>query len=477
MSIIKQKKEIFGNIAALKTLNGGLPNLSLSNSISSINNGKSSMNFLMDLLKSLDGLEEIQNILVNILTFELDKIEANIKSELKLQVKGFVNCGINPSIPNFLLHGSTGVQLEVRKIDINDIFLIDPNSDLGVMFYNDVVGGINSTDFNTFLSKTIQDPNSVKSWGASTMGTNILSVEFQDIGSPNNNVIKVTASPEYSSGNKTLTDLNNDYIDSVKLFNTKELVPNIIDSVFGTISSTINKSRESIEKEVRFETIINSIINTNDDDEITDNYFEFDAITNKEVEKMVNNKKEGKIKLNINEGVSSTIPVKELRATSTALEAASGSPTQTKQVLSSKLDTLSNFSAENANGLDRFNVKMDFIEVILKKLMNAISNTLFGPKMIFLLAWNHQIVHGLGSTFEDPEDFMKQNKVLMRAVLNSVRDAIIQIILKIVLEKITKLVSQNIQTILTEKANNASAQLLSLVGVPQEIIRKIQGLV
>ena len=45
------------------------------------------------------------------------------------------------------------------------------------------------------------------------------------VGVVNNNVLKVTASPDYST-NKTLTDLNNDFIDSIKLFNTKEIIPN-----------------------------------------------------------------------------------------------------------------------------------------------------------------------------------------------------------------------------------------------------------
>jgi hypothetical protein len=35
---------------------------------------------------------------------------------------------------------------------------------------------------------------------------------------------------------KKLTDLNNDFIDSLTLFNSKEIVNRIIDSIYGSIS-------------------------------------------------------------------------------------------------------------------------------------------------------------------------------------------------------------------------------------------------
>lgn len=480
MTILEQKQEIFGNIAALRTLNEGYPTLNISNSIPSINNGKNSLDFLTDLLKSLVGFEEIKSVLVNTLSYEMEGIEEAIKSTLKSEIKGFVNCGVNPSLPPFLQHstvnsGSTGVQLEVRKFDINDIFLVEPTSDLGVMYYSDVNSGINSTDFNTFLNNTIQTPNTEQLWGSSTLGTNILSVEFNDVASPNNNVIKVTASPTYSNGSKSLTDLNNDFIDSIKLFNTKEIIPNIIDSIFGSVSLEINKSRNQIEKEVIFEQVINSIINTDEDDVITDEYFVFNTDIEKLIEKTVREKREGRVILDTCSEVKSEIPVSQVVKFSNELSA-STSTLVTNQIIINNINNLSDISAENASDGDKYNIKLNFIESLLKKLMNSIANTIFGPKMIFLFAWNHQIVHGLGNTFVDPIDFLKQNKSLMRNILNGLRDAVINVILKEVLNKISDLVAQNFQNILIERARNQQAQILSLVGVPQDIIRTIQNL-
>ena len=50
MSIINQKKKVLGNIAALKTLNDGLPKLKQFSSFPSVNNGGNPLLFLSDLM-------------------------------------------------------------------------------------------------------------------------------------------------------------------------------------------------------------------------------------------------------------------------------------------------------------------------------------------------------------------------------------------------------------------------------------------
>ena len=50
MSIINDKKEIFGDIAALNTINDGLPKLNKTSSLESASNSKDPMKFLADVL-------------------------------------------------------------------------------------------------------------------------------------------------------------------------------------------------------------------------------------------------------------------------------------------------------------------------------------------------------------------------------------------------------------------------------------------
>ena len=64
----------------------------------------------------------------------------------------------------------------------------------------------------------------------------------------------------------------------------------------------------------------------------------------------------------------------------------------------------------------------------------------------------------------------------MKSIADSVRNAIISILLNTVLKEISSMVAATAVEIATEKAKNELAQILSLVGIPQEVIRLIKGL-
>lgn len=129
MSVIDKKRKVFGNIAAIRTLTEGMPQLKLSSSFPSINNGGNSITFLTDLIKALIGYEALVGTVVDILTHSLTQIEKDIKIALKQELKNIVSCGVDPSIPAFL--STTGIVIEVSKVDYLDLFKVDPNSPNG----------------------------------------------------------------------------------------------------------------------------------------------------------------------------------------------------------------------------------------------------------------------------------------------------------------------------------------------------------
>jgi hypothetical protein len=131
MSILSQKQEIFGNIAAFRTLTEGLPSLKTTSSFSSINNDGNSISFLCDLVRSLIGYNALQETVVNTLVFALSDIEKEIKSALKIELKSIVSCGINPSLPSFVKSSGAGIKIQVPKVDFTNQLLIDPRSSAG----------------------------------------------------------------------------------------------------------------------------------------------------------------------------------------------------------------------------------------------------------------------------------------------------------------------------------------------------------
>jgi len=109
MGIIYQQREIFGKIAAARTVAEGLPKLVTNPSFPFINNDGDSVAFLVDLLKSLVGIEQLREVIVDTLTYKLDEMEVSIKTAMKLALKDLVNCGVDPSIPAFFQSTGSGV--------------------------------------------------------------------------------------------------------------------------------------------------------------------------------------------------------------------------------------------------------------------------------------------------------------------------------------------------------------------------------
>jgi len=473
MGIIDQKSEIFGKIAAARTVAEGLPKLVTNPSFPSINNDGDSVAFLVDLLKSLVGLEKLREVIVDTLTYKLDDMELTIKTAMKLALKDLVNCGVDPSIPAFIQSTGSGIEIEVNKVDFFDILKTDPTSQEGNLIYTDteVVPLTNSNDYNTFLYGAIQNDGTVETWGIPS----ILDIRFDSVNTfpTPNNTLTFKTNPLFDS--KTLTDLNNDYIDSIKLFEAENLLNKLLDNLFGSISVNLNKTTSQLQKEEEINTIIKCIINADVDDVIDDSFFTF---TNEEVAEQENRaslRSRGIRVIEVCEPKPVSLRASSIRRVNNEI---SGTTGEAKKVaISDGINQLGGEVAGNANDSnDQYALELNFIENLIQNLIVAIVGFILSPKVISIFLFNYKIVYGVSEDYTSAADFMKQNKNLVKAVSNSVRDAIIKVLLNTVLKEISTLVSQTIVEIATEKAKNQLAQILSLVGVPAQVLRLIKGL-
>lgn len=482
MDVTKEKSNVFGQIAALRVSAEGYPKMLLTNSIASISQKTNSLDFLVDLHKALIGFESLKESLVDVLTYNLEEIELDIKQAIKKALKSMVSCSINPSIPQSFI--TDGIDVELSKIDLLGMFKTNPFSDGGRLLYNDPDGLSNSTDFNTFLYNTIQG-NTIDSWGAITTGNDILEIRFDEEGvSPElpNNTINIKPSAYYgdSSNNKKLPDLNNDYIDSIRLFDSAKLINNIIESVFGAVSVKINKDKRQIKNEIKIQDIIDRIINS-DDMVIDDSYFIFTNEELNSIDSRAENRRKGKTIVTTCDNVDSSISFETLSSLNAELTPLLNQPSSsqlieiTTTIVRNGLERLANDSADNVNGGDKLSIKINFIEKMLRHLMSAIVGVILSPKLIVILAVNHTIVHG--EAFDNTEDFIKKNRGLITAVMQSIRDAVISILMEKILKEIKVLVTDNIIKTQTEKIKFKKAQIASLVGVQNDILRQISGLI
>lgn len=471
MSIIDKKKKIFGDIAAARTLTDGLPKLKLSSSFPSINNGGNTITFLTDLVKSLIGYDALVGTVVDILTHSLVDIEREIKKALKLELKNIVSCGVDPSLPSFIKSTGSGIIIEVNKIDFLDQFKIDPNSIGGKLLYNDITTPlVNSTDFNTFLYGVIQDDGVTHTWQG------ILDITFNSIGTGTipNNTFTIKANSAYNS--KTLTDLNNNFINGLTLFNTESIVNRIIDIIYGSIAVSVKKTTKQLENEAKINNVIDCMINSDDNDTIDDNYFTF---TNEEVyvhQLDADLRQKGVVKLECCNKVAASVPAtfltnfnQEMSGVTTTIEK--------KEVISSNLNKMADQNTLNSTDTsDNVSIKLNFIQQIINNLIKAIIGVIISPKIAMIFLINYKIIYGPTATFGDAVDFIKKNKNLFNSIMKKISGMIIKILVSIALKNIALLVAETAAKRQNEKSKNQLSQLLSLIGIPQESLRVIKGL-
>ena len=444
MSIVSKKKQIFGKIAAARTLTEGMPKLKLGSSFPSINNVGDSITFLTDLIKSLIGYDALIKSVVDILTHSIDDIEVEVKQALKIDLKSIVSCGVDPSLPSFLKQpNGTGIVIQLKKIDFVDLMKTDPNSVSGKLLFDDITTSLtNSTDFNTFLAGVIQDDGNYHTWKDHN-GIGMLDIKFvsRDITNVNpNNSLTIKANPSYNS--KTLNDLNNNYIDSLKLFNTKHLVNNIIDSIFGSISTTLNKSIKQLEVEGKVNSVVGKMINSDAGNTVNNDPFKMAKGELSKIQNAADDKQKGISKITTSTKFDAKIPQDMLTNFNGAMDSATSLQGK-KDALSQHLNFMATKTAQNSkSNVDVPAVKLNFIQEIINNLIKSIVGVILSPKVVMIFVINFKIVYGPNADFGDAIDFIKKNKQLINRIIKKITTMIIQYLLKIALKRIAELVGQ-----------------------------------
>ena len=504
MSVLSKKKQVFGKIAADRTLTESMPQLKTSSSFPSINNNGNVITFLSDLIKALEGYEALVESVIETISNYSEIIEVEIKNALKLELKSIVSCGINPSLPDFIKSTGPGLKITVNKIDFTNLMRIDPTSEAGELIYTDTPPNlIDSTDFNAFLYQVIQNNGSTENWGHQTGSNDILTFKFKDVdvsGIDPNNTLTIKAHQSYN--NKSLSDLNNDFIDSVNLFDVAKLLTNLMNSVFGSISSIANKTITQLENEAKTNRIIDKIANSDGKDILSDKFFTFSNQEKKAFEDQAKLWQSGTLLVETSYKYASSISTSSLKNSNSAITATQTSAARKEEVkksiedFSNQVANQSNniqniigdrksqlnefndaITAFNVNKVDHKAIKLNFIQKIINNFIKTMVNTVLSPKIIAIFLINFKIIYGPTATFTDAVDFLKKNRNLVRNITKRITGIIIKILLKKALKQISKLVAESALKKQIDKNQANLAQLLSLIGVSPDVLRQIKGLI
>ena len=476
MSQIESKNDLLKEISATKSLSEG----SILNSITKMNKTLRSLTnrnnmklqFVEDILTTLTGVQAIRKAVINVFAKDLPIIEYYLKTALKIQLKETINCASNPSIPSFLQYSGTGVQMSVRNIDFMGLFFIPPTSKTGQLVYEDPNSGLNSKDFDVFLYSTIQSLTE-QQW--MYKGNSVLAVNYALNGAPVGGVpttdVFIVKASNYYSNNMKLTDLNNDFIDSLSLLPPAQKINEIFDNLFGTIASAISLPMGWLKKQAEVHTVLQHLDNVADNTIIDDSYFSF---TNEEVTNIQNtasNRSNGIRKyISCNE-IQSSLDINSLTAMTASILTANTSTFNLIQTVSTSLDNISSYASSNASNEDTNSFKLAFFQDIFDSILYTITNTLLSPKLALLLQLNHKIVYGQNSNVTDPISYIMDNRTMFYTVMKAIRAILLNIIMQLVIVELTKLMQENNIKNQAEQTRAYTAILESLIGINPEIER------
>lgn len=393
MSIFDSKLNLLNEIAALRSLNS-FPKLKTGNSLGTLNNSGNALNFLIDLIKTLVGFEQIKEELIRFLTYQTNSIEATIKLVLKQILKSKFSCSIDALIPNEFI--TDGFNVAIKQIDFFNILKVNPETIGGQLIYGNI-----QQDLNAYLYDILQ--NNTGSW------KNLITVTYlqQGIvdGNMHSNVLNVKINPSW--GGKTVNDFINTFIEKVIIFTLPQLVNKIFDLTFGSIGNLIGKSANTVSDEVKFNVLIEKIISL-PDIQIDDSYYEFSKDDLNFISEQVNQLVNGVKVLKDCGFVTSSVNPDDLSDMNNQLNATS-ELIEIRQILINQISIFAEQATDNLDELSKPYGKLNFFENLLKGVIKALANIIFAPKiMLFFVTYFKIVSNTIG--FKNFEDFFSENQ-------------------------------------------------------------------
>lgn len=240
---------------------------------------------------------------------------------------------------------------------------------------------------------------------------------------------------------KSLIEFNIDYIMSLKLFDEKSLAARLLDSLTACLTIDLNFSYKRLLIKNEIKKMVN-MITESDDLVVSDCFFTFsnddyDAMSRQaELRKAglltINGDETSAVKINAEDILNSLNQINEDSNKETIQTIIEGTITN----LSKELTDTSYLSTDNAN----FGIQMNFIENLLDSLAYVIVCSVLSPKVYLLLLINLKII-GRETNF-DLECFIGQYKQLIADLIRSIRDQLLDYLMREIMIIIGDLVKE-----------------------------------
>ena len=438
------------------------------------------------------------------------QIEEVVKVALEANIINILNCSTNPVISNNLLDSymdlntekiGEGIEFNLSEIDFTGVLNKNPFNEKEKYAYFDVNENdytpntiYKSKDFNAFLwyiinksdksqttERTWDNRYRAKIWGEGNgKHKEIVKLTYVDEDYPDTDKIrvhlcgsnyfktrKVKVGKFEQFYNRTIFEFNHEFLTSIKLFDAKVIISEIVNGLLGEGNSTVNIGF-SINEEIiqgKIQQIIKNVISA-DDTEINDCFFSF---SNDEYNEMLEKSEQNRYNMiNINGEFIETNPTEilsslsEITTTSTLHD--------DKTIIQNTITDITASPAQDPSATISGNIQYDWQFELLRMLAYPFVRPLFSPKVIFLLLVNKKIM----GSIEDV-DFNKINLdtfveeilngifVIIKDIIIQLKNMLIEMLMKYVLEKLRPLIELMASRLLLETLQMYKDLLVNLI--------------
>lgn len=429
-------KEIFlGKIEGLKISNEAFTNISFTNSLPSLSKPRNSLEFTLDLFRIFFGSQRIKDEFTLFLLSELKSLEKDLISYFKQNIIDYLFCPIDVTIPEEFF---TGVTFTVKELDFFEILKIDPESSLGNSYYEDY-----ENNLNKLLYLATQTPGVEHNWN------DILLITFS------NQSFTVKVHPNFQG--KTVYDFVNAYLSKVQFFNDITIISDVLDGVFGVVSSAVSNaiSNRGLRNREQFNILMDRIL---DDVAVDDSFYTFD---DEEIERRIKQKKEGyfefvdceinfvKYDYNLLQGfVDDLLNVSQYN----------------EEIYNVNFDYLINQTSPTVSPSDKNTYQNNIFLEFFRQISKSIVLKIFSPKQVLFIKLFRKMVKKADVDISFLGFFQEHRKFIFDIVKKHVTGAIIRYLIIIITKELNKFVAENNLKKEQEQLKQYILQITSLIG-------------
>jgi hypothetical protein len=442
-SIRDKKASVFDTISAFRSLLNDYPKFKSPN----ITNDTEPLTFSLELFSALGSQDQLQELLVNIITTHLKGLEDGIKALLKRMIREYISCNVNPSVINGLV--TNGIDVTVDEFDITKLMQKNPAASTSKLVYFDVPGDETtyylSKDFNVFIwwlikiapiSDTTYTPQSWFQYDGHSATDPVAIFSFYENKQINGgdyytNVVNMRIPPKYTATLKMLHTWNSDFIDSIQLFDVTKVATEITGNLLGKGSLNLGSSKTA--EEIAIENEIKELIDklSCEDSEIDNSFFTFDTSAYADLLEQAEEEKRGNGGYSTEEGYRlAPISIEDLEFAFSELGNPNATLQEQKEIIANGLDQLIDQAVGNSNEInesDKLKIKLDLFKKLITELSNIFTFSVLSPKIYFLLLLNLRLL-GINDKYTALE-FIKNNLLMFKDIVSNIKDMILDIVL------------------------------------------------